>query len=227
MATTTLLDDQWVSHRTSNSRHPSVSFQTDVLSFLRQFAHVQLSPNLNINNVTTHLIVDDTDNALHCTITKKIVQAAVRRHIFIVSSRWLTECIRSNTFVDERPFEIISDSHTTLRLSQQSFHAVNQYIFPPTSQLLYAFAIECRQCQGSINRTELVELIQLTGAQVFQSEQAVDMLIVLCDTNDKNLTKIKEKYVHAPASTIKYVTSDFLLKSIIKFDIQDIDKYAV
>lgn len=72
-----------------------------------------------------------------------------------------------------------------------------------------------------------MELIQLTGAQLFQNEQAVENLIVLCDTNDKNLSKIKEKYLQAPASNIKYVTSDFLLKSIIKFEIQDIERYSL
>jgi hypothetical protein len=53
------------------------------------------------------------------------------------------------------------------------------------------------------------------------------MLIVLCDTNEKNLTKIKEKYLKTNISNIKYVTSDFLLKSIIKFEIQDIEKYTL
>ncbi|CAF4582470.1 unnamed protein product [Rotaria sp. Silwood2] len=211
IATTALLDDQW----------------NDVLSFLRQFPQVQLSTNLNVNNSTTHLIVDDSENHLHCTITKKIVQAAVRHHIFIISSRWLNECMRLNKFIDEHPYEIISDSHTTLRISEQNFNQTNKYLFCQNSQYSYAFAIECRQCQGSINRSELIELIQLTGAQLFQNEQAVDVLIVLCDTSDKNINKIKEKYMNAPASNIKYVTSDFLLKSIIKFEIQDIDKYSL
>ncbi|CAF2174007.1 unnamed protein product [Rotaria magnacalcarata] len=211
IATTALLDDQW----------------NDVLTFLRQFSQVQLSTNLNVNNSTTHLLVDDSENHLHCTITKKIVQAAVRHHIFIISSRWLNECMRLNKFIDEHPYEIISDSHTTLRSSQHDSNATNKYLFSQNSQYSYAFAIECRQCQGSINRSELIELIQLTGAQLFQNEQAVDVLIVLCDTSDKNLNKIKEKYMNAPASNIKYVTSDFLLKSIIKFEIQDIDKYSL
>lgn len=135
--------------------------------------------------------------------------------------------MRLNKFVDEHKYEIVSDSHTTLRLSQQDANSTTKYLFSQNPQCSYAFAIECRQCQGSINRSELIELIQLTGAQLFQNDQAVDVLIVLCDTNDKNINKIKEKYTNAPASNIKYVTSDFLLKSIIKFEIQDIDKYAL
>ena len=211
----------------ATSSHLFFFLQSDVHAFLRQFPDVQLALNLNITQATSHLLVDDNENRLHCTITKKIVQAAVRRQVIILSTRWLNECMRSNALVDEHPYEIISDSHTTLRLSEQNLSPANQLIFPPTYPYLYAFAIECRQCQGSINRTELIELIQLTGAQLFQADQAVDVLIVLCDTNDKNLMKIKEKYVHAPASTIKYVTSDFLLKSIIKFEVQDVEKYAL
>ena len=136
--------------------------------------------------------------------------------------------MRTNTFIDEHSYEIISDSHTTLRLSKQDLTLPNKYLFGQNNQLsTYAFAIECRQCQGSINRSELIELIQLTGAHLFQNDQAIENLIILCDTNDKNLNKIKEKYLQAPATNIKYVTSDFLLKSIIKFEIQDIEKYSL
>ncbi len=177
-----------------------------------------------VNDSTTHLLVDDSENYSHCTITKKIVQAAVRRHIFIISVRWISECLHANTFVDEHPYEILSDSHTTLRLSKQNFENNNQYLF----KSIYGFAIECRQCQGSINRNELIELIELTGAKIYEEDDnKIDMLIVLCDANEKNLNKIKEKYLQAPATNIKYVTSDFLLKSIIKFEIQDIEKYSL
>ncbi|CAF4742901.1 unnamed protein product [Rotaria sp. Silwood1] len=212
VSTTALLDHQWIT----------------VLTFLRQFPQVQLATNLNVNNSTTHLLIDDSENPLHCTITKKIVQAAARRHIFIISVRWITECIRLNEIIDEHPFEITSDSHTTLRLSVQDFQQNHKYLFNnASSALTYGFAIECRQCQGSINRSELVELIELTGAKLYDNENSIDMLIVLCDTNEKNINKIKEKYLHTNISNIKYVISDFLLKSIIKFEIQDIDKYSL
>ena len=190
---------------------------------IRQFPQVQLSTNLVVNDHTTHLLVDDSEKSLHCTITKKIVQAAVRRHIFIISARWIHDCLHAHKFLNEHPFEILSDSHTTLRASVQNFQNHNQYLFTPK----YAFAIECRQCQGSINRNELVELIELSGAQLYDHDQIIDTLIVLCDTNEKNLAKIKEKYIPYNVPTTKYVTSDFLLKSIIKFEIQDIDKYAL
>lgn len=91
----------------------------------------------------------------------------------------------------------------------------------------YGFAIECRQCQGSINRNELIELIQLSGAKLYDNDKAVDVLLVLCDNNEKNIKKIKDKYLQIPVTTIRYVSSDFLLKSIVKFEIQDIDKYAL
>ena len=113
-----------------------------------------------------------------------------------------------------------SDSHTTLRSS----HPNDPHLFTKS----YGFAIECRQCQGSINRSELIELIELAGGQVYDNDHHIEILIVLCDTNEKNLNKIKEKYLPTNQLTnIKYVTSDFLLKSIIKFEIQDIDKYSL
>ena len=94
-------------------------------------------------------------------------------------------------------------------------------------KLTYGFAIECRQCQGSISRSELVELIELSGGQLFEQGHTVDILVVLCDTHEKNVSKLKEKYLHEQASMIKHVTSDFLLKSIIKFEVQDVNKYAL
>ncbi|CAF0864117.1 unnamed protein product [Adineta steineri] len=207
IATTTLLDEQWA----------------NILIFLRKFPQVQLSSNLVVNDSTTHLLVDDSEKSLHCTITKKIVQAAVRRHIFIISARWINDCINANKFLDEHSYEILSDSHTTLRLSIQDYSNNNQYLFKSN----YGFAIECRQCQGSINRNELMELIELTGAQIYDHNITVEILTVLCDANEKNLTKIKEKYLQSNLSNIKYVTSDFLLKSIIKFEMQDIDRYSL
>ena len=73
----------------------------------------------------------------------------------------------------------------------------------------------------------MIELIELTGAKFYEHDNHIDRLIVLCDTNEKNLSKIKEKYSPTNLNNIKYVTSDFLLKSIIKFEIQDIDKYSL
>lgn len=196
-----------------------LSFQKDLLTFLRLYPDVQLSTNLNVNDSTTHLLVDDSEHALLCTITKKIVQAAARGQIYIISSRWISDCLRTNSFPAEQSYEIRSDSHTTLRLST----GIHRYLFDES----YGFAIECRQCQGSITRNELIELIELTGAKFYEDDNHIDRLIVLCDTNEKNLSKIKDKYSPSNLNNIKYVTSDFLLKSIIKFEIQDIDKYSL
>lgn len=187
---------------------------------------MQLSTNLNVNNNTTHLLIDDSKNPLHCTITKKIVQAAVRHQIFIVSTNWIKDCLRTDRCIDEITYEIKSDTHTTLRLSRQD--PQSRFLFD-SRQLnkIYGFAIECRQCQGAINRNELIELIELAGGKLFENDPNVDILVVLCDTNEKNVSRIREKYDQLTIPSIKYVASDFLLKSIIKFEIQDIDKYSL
>lgn len=211
LASTTLLDDQW----------------NDVIRFIRQYSQVKLSPNFNVNHLTTHLLVNDHDDPLRCIITKKVVQAAVRRNVFIISSRWITDSLKSNKFLSEYPYEIESDSHTNLRPSKPIcfLNDNQQYLFSNS----YAFAIECRQCQGSINRNELIELIQLSGARYFDKsiDEKIEILVVLCDTNEGNIDEIKQKYSMNSIRIIKYVTSDYFLKSIIKFEIQDIDKYTL
>ena len=35
-------------------------------------------------------------------------------------------------------------------------------------KLVYGFAVECRQCQGSINRNELIELVELTRCYIIR-----------------------------------------------------------
>ena len=128
-----------------------------------------------MNSSTTHLLVDDSKHPSLCTITKKIVQAAARGQIYIISARWISDCLHTNIFPAEQSYEIQSDSHTTLRLST----GAHRYLFDKS----YGFAIECQQCQGSITRNELIELIELTGAKFYEQDNPIDRLIVLCDTN--------------------------------------------
>jgi len=135
--------------------------------------------------------------------------------------------LQSKKFLSEYPYEIQSDSHTHLRPSKPIcfLDETQQFLFPKT----YGFAIECRQCQGSITRIELIELIQLSGARYFDkpTDDKFDILVVLCDTNERNIDEIKSRYSTNSIRIIKYVTSDYFLKSIIKFEIQDIEKYTL
>lgn len=76
----------------------------------------------------THLITDeiDSNDSLVCTLTKNVVFAIVQ-HCFILSYRWIIECLRQNTLVNEEQYEIegdhlISTKHNGPRRSRLSQH---------------------------------------------------------------------------------------------------------
>ena len=74
----------------------------------------------------THLITDEIDSSdsLVCTLTKSVVFAIVQ-HCFILSFRWIVECLRANVLVNEDQYEIegdhlISSKHNGPRRSRLS-----------------------------------------------------------------------------------------------------------
>jgi len=66
------------------------------------------STSSTVDESTTHIIVND-NSPLVCPLTGKIIQG-IAHHLFIVSYRWLDECLSENSLIDERPFEIRGDT---------------------------------------------------------------------------------------------------------------------
>jgi len=177
--------------------------------FIKHFSScASLSNNLNVNSSTTHLLIDDSSTPLQCIFSKKIFQA-VARHIFIVSIRWIEECLLRNEIIDETPFEIHGDSTmSTMHLARQS-STISLF----SSSV--SFVIDCTSFQRVLTRHELTELAILSGATLFDSEQKLStkILFVLADpTADRYQVENKYKHWH---KNIKYLTPGFLLKSII------------
>ena len=167
-----------------------------------------MSNNLNITSSTTHLLIDDSSIPFQCTFSKKIFQA-VARHIFIVSIRWIEECLIRNEIIDEIPFEIHGDGTIqTMHLARQS---PQRLLF--SSSL--AFLIDCNSFQRVFTRSELMELLVLTGAMLFDSEQrnSTKILIILVEPS-ADRSELMEKYKHYHRN-MKLLTPGFLLKSII------------
>jgi hypothetical protein len=171
---------------------------------------------MNVTESTTHLLVDDSSTPFHCVLSKKIFQA-VARHIFVVSTRWITACLVQNTIVDETSFEIHGD--TTLSTMHITRRHMNTTLF--SSALI--FAIECQSFQRILTRQDLMELVLLTGGTLFEHEQwtcidrsSIDrfrLLVVLVEPN-VDRSQLDEKYRRWPVN-VKFLTAGFLLKSII------------
>jgi hypothetical protein len=163
---------------------------------------------MSVNPSTTHLLVDDSAAPLQCIFSKKIFQAVARR-IFVVSIRWIEECLLQNAIVDETPFEIHGDS------TMSTMHLVRHSSTYPLFSTSIAFTIDCASFQRTVTRNELADLAITSGATLFKPEEhiSVKFLLVLADpTADRSRLENKYKQWH---NNVKFLTPGFLLKSII------------
>ena len=153
-------------------------------------------------------------------MSKKIFQA-VARHIFIVSIRWIEECLFRKEIIDETPFEIHGDGTiSTMHLARQSsartlFHSS------------VTFLIDCNSFQRVFTRLELAELVLLTGASLYKSEErkATKILLILVKPS-ADRSELEEKYKQHHRN-IKFLTSGFLLKSIIYQKVQPFEDFEL
>ncbi|CAF3533528.1 unnamed protein product [Rotaria sp. Silwood1] len=181
--------------------------------FIKHFSlYVSLSNNLNVTSSTTHLLVDDSSHPFQCNFSKKIFQA-VARHIFIVSIRWIEECLLQNEIIDETPYKIHGDE--TMKTMHLTCYTSINTLF--SSSIL--FAIDCTSFQRVLTRNDLIELVILSNAKLFDPEQQKSieiqskLLLVLVDPRvDRYQLEIKYKQWY---KNVKFLTPGFLLKSII------------
>lgn len=86
----------------------------------------QVSATTCIDDRTTHLIIGNEEKPLLCPLTIKVFQA-IARHLFVVSFRWVSECLKQNQMIDESAFEMRGDLpfgsyHDGMRHSRTSKH---------------------------------------------------------------------------------------------------------
>jgi hypothetical protein len=133
------------------------------------FQQVQLLIHQPLN-----IIVDD-NASLVCPLAGKIIQG-IARHLFIVSHRWLNECLSQESIVDERPYEIRGDTslgcdHGGMRRSRLTL-----------SYLLDKYFIGLRCSSNDCTPLQTIdpyqELIELCGGKLVQSFSEIK-------TNDK------------------------------------------
>ncbi|CAF4113307.1 unnamed protein product [Rotaria sp. Silwood2] len=223
-----------ISSSTNNMQHQHVSIATIYLQdeqwhqlelFIKHFSlKASLSNNLNVNSSTTHLLVDDSSHSLQCTFSKKIFQA-VARHIFIVSVRWIEECLLRNEFIDETPFEIHGDA------TMSTMHLARHTSIIPLFSSFVSFIIDCNSFQRVLTRNDLIELVILSGAHLFNPEEQIsteiqsEVLLVLADpTADRHRLENKYKQWY---KNVKIRTPGFLLKSIIYQEQQPFEDFEL
>lgn len=61
-----------------------------------------------VDEHTTHLIIGKEEKSLLCPLTTKLFQS-IARHLFIVSPRWINDCLQEKNILDELNYEIRGD----------------------------------------------------------------------------------------------------------------------
>lgn len=156
--------------------------------------------------------MDDSAAPHRCVFSKKIFQAVARR-AFIVSVRWINECLLRDEMVDEAAFEIHGDS------TMSTMHLARRFPTAPLFAPTVAFAVDCASFQRTLTRNELAELAVISGATLFDAEQSpaptkpFKLLLVLADaTADRS--RLERQYRTRHAQT-RFLTPGYLLKSIV------------
>jgi hypothetical protein len=200
-------------------------FQSQVKEFIAKFHQTceltcETQPDY-IDDTTTHVITNDS-GTFTAILSKQIIQACVR-HVFIGSINWIISSLEQSTVLDHFPFEILRDKKSR-GIKQCRFDQLPVF---PSSCII---SIECLTGIRSLKMTrdELIEIIEFSGATLLNDYMQYKTLIILCNTkkemlnrknqNDENLSRINEKNIY-------YCKPEFLFDSIVRHEVQAMEKY--
>lgn len=184
-----------------------------------------------MDSSTTHVIVNDS-TPLICPLTGKIIQA-IARHLFIVSHRWIDECLAQQTLVDERPFEVRGD--TSLGLDHGGMR--RSRLTPAPLLDKYDICLRCDQndCAPLQTVEQVQELIELSGARLIQNFTAIGTwdktreIVLVAGIQGLHGGEKKRKAVlnTCRVLNVRCVNIHWLLISIAKYEVQPIESYEV
>ena len=196
--------------------------------FLTRF---NASTSLTVDSSTTHIIVNDNP-PLICPLTGKIIQG-IARHLFVVSFRWLTECLSENSLVDERPYEVRGDTslgsdHGGMRRSRLT----PSFILENYSICLRCSANDCAPLQTIEQVHELIELCGGKLVKNFSEIKTIDgqrQMILVLGINGFSGGEKKRKALLDTCQqfNVRCVNIHWLLISIAKFEIQPFENYDI
>ncbi|CAF0929022.1 unnamed protein product [Rotaria sordida] len=231
-------DDTYISNNvkicSSSEKHIVMAYSCLKIEQLTEIQRLaSLFPNqIKLSNCvdehTTHLIIGNEEKPLLCPLTIKVFQA-IARHLFVVTYRWIIECLKQNHIIDEISFEIRGDIpfgqyHDGMRNSRLSKH-VNLF---QNCQ----FFILCDGCQEKMSKTELASLITLCNGTLLNNlpittpNDCSILTIVLCDKilpfNSLNQQQLFET---SRSNGVNYLSPEWVLESIVQFSLQPFDNY--
>ena len=174
-----------------------------------------------VDDFTTHLIADDT-GVFSTSTTKQVIQACVR-HVFVSSIDWILSSLAESSLLDHFPFEILRDQQAPSKsrgIKQCRFDHLP--VFPSSSIV----SVQCRSGVKHLKMTreELIEIIELSGATLFDEHLSAKSLIVLCNSKEE-MKRSKQQTRTDPSTVIRYCKPEFLFDSIVRHEIQAMENY--
>lgn len=117
----------------------------------------------DVNERATHLIIGKEEQNLLCPLTKKLFEA-IAHHLFIISSRWIDDCLNEKQLLNEEIYEIRGDLpfgeyHDGMKRSRLSKQVK---LFEKCQ-----FFVLCEHCQGYMVRDFRKTNIELIFSSFF------------------------------------------------------------
>ncbi|CAF0848157.1 unnamed protein product [Didymodactylos carnosus] len=211
----------------------STCLNDDQMTQLKEFCtRFEVKMSQVVDQTTTHLITDEEDNSLICPLSKKVIQA-VARHMYVISYRWINQCLVKNKIIDEKNYEIRGD--LTLSSDHNGMQRSRLNVLPktiPSTLLLdnYSIMIKCDGCQDMMNNDELIELVRLSGANYttdshFSRISRSVIRVVLCEK--EYLHNRKEMYDKCVKVGVHFLTPEWFLESIVQYKVQPFHEYQI
>ncbi|CAF1350812.1 unnamed protein product [Adineta ricciae] len=197
-------------------------------SFISRF---NASISSAVDSSTTHVIVNE-QSVLVCPLTGKTIQG-IARHLFIVSHRWLNECIAQDSIVDERPYEIRGDTslgfdHGGMRRSRLT----PSYLLENYSIFLRCSNSDCAPLQTVEQVQELIELCGAKFIRSFSEIRTIDkqrQILLVLGIHGFNGTDKKRKALLDTCQqfNVRCVNIHWLLISIAKYEVQPVESFDI
>ncbi|CAF3180480.1 unnamed protein product [Rotaria socialis] len=185
-----------------------------------------LDEKTTFNQSITHLITDeiDTNDSLVCTLTKNVVFAIVQ-HCFVLSYRWIIECLQQNSIVNEEQYEIEGDSVFSTkhngprrsRLSKRPLMPLNHFMMIKGDSRHFL----------DFTNSELGDLAWLAGSIYIEQNRFPNTVfsrqcfLLIEDTDVRN----KNMFHRCIDKGLKFLRSEWLIRSIVEYRMANIVQY--
>ncbi|CAF0788998.1 unnamed protein product [Didymodactylos carnosus] len=135
----------------------------DVERFLDMF-NLEYSEDVTLS--TTHLITCDNYKPYICPLSVKVIKA-IAHHCYIVSYRWIQECLQQSRLLTCEPFEMRGDESESW-VEHNGMKRSRLYLEKYSLFKDFTFILKCNSCQYIMSRLELENIIRQCGGKIEQ-----------------------------------------------------------